>query len=59
MKCSQIFLMPTSMRESPAGGAGVAAGGHLAWFILDVAAKVNLGVPPPGHPKDGAGQAGV
>lgn len=45
----QLFLMPTSMREWLPEG-------HLAWFVLDVVAKVNTSAFHARHPNGGAGR---
>ena len=46
----QLFLMPADMREWLPEG-------HLAWFVLDVVARLDTRALHVAHPNDGSGRA--
>src|SRR5665811_515125 len=45
----QMFLLPASMRDWLEAG-------HLAWFVIDVVARINTDTFHARHPNDGAGR---
>src|SRR5680860_1277181 len=45
----QMFLLPASMRDWLEEG-------HLAWFVIDVVARINTDTFHARHPNDGAGR---